>query len=374
MDARSESRTYLAHRSNHELLLEVTRLVGSYRAITAKLVACLAEIEHRRLHLQAGFSSMFEFCVKLLGFSEGEAYRRLVAARLFRRFPIVYELLESGKVHLSALELLRDHVTDENHRGLFEAVSGMSKRGVEAVVATRFPKPDVPSRITRGRVEPLSETRFRVEFTANAELREKLELCRDLMSHANPSRDLAAVVERAVDLLIEKLEGERLARLKHPARSVLRTSAKVTKPGRIARATRREVFERDGRRCTYVSPEGRRCEARAFLELDHAEPRALGGHDVAENLRVRCRAHNQLAAEQVFGREHVEQRRYFRQRKYEHGKANRELETVRVGLRRLGFGAAETCRAVAELEQVDGSALTLEEMLRNAVLAATRAA
>src|SRR5687768_8314971 len=130
MEPRSASQTHLAHRSNHELMLDVTRLVGSHRAITAKLVVCLAEIEHRRLHLQAGFSSMFEFCVKRLGFSEGEAYRRLIAARLVRRFPVVCELLESGKVHLSALELLRDHVTDENHPELFEAVSGMSKREV----------------------------------------------------------------------------------------------------------------------------------------------------------------------------------------------------------------------------------------------------
>jgi Holliday junction resolvasome RuvABC DNA-binding subunit len=123
------------------------------------------------------------------------------------------------------------------------------------------------------------------------------------------------------------------------------------------------------------------------LELDHVEPRALGGRDDAENLRVRCRAHNQLAAEQVFGRDHVEQRRRFRQKKCGHGSAleqsaasgecqrsNQELGKVRVALRRLGFGHAEARRAVAEVEQLGCSALTIEEMLRRALLAATRAA
>ncbi|HEX6276009.1 MAG TPA: HNH endonuclease signature motif containing protein, partial [Polyangiaceae bacterium] len=82
----------------------------------------------------------------------------------------------------------------------------------------------------------------------------------------------------------------------------------------IARSVRRDVHERDGSRCTYVAPDGRRCEARAFLELDHVEPRARGGTDGADNLRVLCRAHNQLAAEEAFGRDYVERRRHLRQR------------------------------------------------------------
>lgn len=42
----------LSNQSNHELLLAVTTLLGSHREITAKLVAHLAEIEERRLHLE----------------------------------------------------------------------------------------------------------------------------------------------------------------------------------------------------------------------------------------------------------------------------------------------------------------------------------
>ena len=65
-------------------------LVGSHRELTANLVAHLAEIEERRLHLVAGFSSMFEFCLLELRMSEGEAFRRILAARLGRRFPVVH--------------------------------------------------------------------------------------------------------------------------------------------------------------------------------------------------------------------------------------------------------------------------------------------
>jgi len=47
---------------------------------------------------------------------------------------------------------------------------------------------------------------------------------------------------------------------------------------------------------------------------DHVESRALGGGDETSNLRVRCRAHNRLHAEQVFGSEHVKRRIDERQR------------------------------------------------------------
>ena len=81
------------------------------------------------------------------------------------------------------------------------------------------------------------------------------------------------------------------------------------------RARPGEVFQRDGDRCTYVGPDGNRCEATAFLELDHIDSRALGGGDDSQNLRVRCRAYNRLWAEQTFGKDHVERRIHLRQRK-----------------------------------------------------------
>jgi len=178
----------LCQRSNEDLLSEARQLIGTERELTATLVAYLAEIEERRLHLLAGYGSMFDFCTRGLGLSENEAFRRIAAARLGRRFPVVHSLLASGTVHLSTLELLREHLTHDNYQELLEVVSGKTKREVEALLATRFPRPDVPSKI-----RPLSEERFKVEFTASAELCDKLELCRDLMSHANPSRDLGVV-------------------------------------------------------------------------------------------------------------------------------------------------------------------------------------
>ncbi len=63
----------------------------------------------------------------------------------------------------------------------------------------------------------------------------------------------------------------------------------------------RAVAARDGERCTFIGDHGHRCESRAHLEYDHIVPVARGGPSTADNLRLRCRAHNQLEAERAFG-------------------------------------------------------------------------
>ncbi len=67
--------------------------------------------------------------------------------------------------------------------------------------------------------------------------------------------------------------------------------------------------------CTFVDANGRRCEARSFLELDHIHARALGGTGDTANIRLRCRTHNKLHAEETFGRDHVERRIHSSRRK-----------------------------------------------------------
>jgi hypothetical protein len=215
--------------SNEEVLAVLKSFVGEGNRIVAKVIATLAEVEERRMYLELACSSMFVFCVKKLGFSEGEAFRRITAARLVRRFPAILDAIASGRVHLSTVVLLRDHFSDENVEALLGQAAGKSKREVEELVATLAPKADVPSLIRklpervvianpalpqappattptpRPKVEPLSESRYKVQLTASAPLRDKLEHARSLMSHRNPSGDLAVIVEQALDLLIESI-------------------------------------------------------------------------------------------------------------------------------------------------------------------------
>ncbi len=323
------------------LLLELHRVTRAHRGLTAELVAHLAEMEARKLHLREACSSLFAYCTERLGFSEDEACRRIEAARLARRFPCIYDRLDRGRVSLSVLGRLKGVLTQENARELLDAVSGKSVREAERVLAARFPKPDVadsirklpdrpvastplalnvektsqldpsppappakqeapPRAADRGRVSPLSAERVLVKFTASRTLEEKLRLARDLMSHKNPSGDLATIVEAAVDLLIAERMKQKFGQTQRARKP------RAAKPSRVTHATKREVALRDGLRCTFVDARGRRCSARGFLELDHEQAKARGGSSGADNVRVLCRAHNQGEAERVFGRRYME--------------------------------------------------------------------
>jgi hypothetical protein len=73
----------------------------------------------------------------------------------------------------------------------------------------------------------------------------------------------------------------------------------------LSAAVTRSVYLRDRGRCSFVSADGRRCGARAFLQLDHVEPWAALGAPVAENIRILCRGHNLLHARNCFGAKHL---------------------------------------------------------------------
>jgi hypothetical protein len=188
---------------------------------------------------------------------------------------------------------------------------------------------------------PLSESRHKVQFTASDELRRKLERARDLMRHVNAQGDLADVVERAVDLLLAKLEKQRLGKTLRP-----RKPPAMGGVAGVSAATRRAVFERDGERCTFSDAEGHRCPATTWLELDHVIPRGRGGTDALGNLRVRCRPHNRLYAEQTFGREHVERKIRERRRPRQRGCSSESCELAARGLTGMGFRPTEVRRAL----------------------------
>ncbi len=78
----------------------------------------------------------------------------------------------------------------------------------------------------------------------------------------------------------------------------------------IPAAIQREVWRRDGSRCTYVcATNGRRCGSRHQLEIDHIVAVARGGTNELRNLRLACREHNLEWATQVFGASHMQRYR-----------------------------------------------------------------
>src|SRR5262245_57084877 len=116
----------LSHLSDGSLLSGLKALIGRDRETTAELLAHLAEVDQRKLYLPAAYPSMFAYCVGELHLSEDAAAKRIQAARAASRFPIIFEALAGGRLHLSAVCLLAPHLTAENATDLIAAATHRS--------------------------------------------------------------------------------------------------------------------------------------------------------------------------------------------------------------------------------------------------------
>jgi hypothetical protein len=380
------NRYSLTHVSDSILLRDLRSLLARERAATAELLAHLAELDDRRLYAAAGHPSMFAWCVEELHLSEDSAFKRIRAARVARRFPVVFTMLADGRLHLSAVVLLAPCLTPENAEELFAATTHRSKAAIEQLLAERFPQPDLPARIeafaptpavlqlapgpvkfsdtkltaaatveppspetVRPRIAPLAPGRYGLQFTVGQETHEKLRYAQALLGHAVPTGELAEVFDRALDALIARLEQRKFAATTRPRPRRPRAGADAR---HVPAEVRRAVWARDGGQCTFVSDAGHRCPARTRLEFDHVEPVARGGTAAVKGLRLRCRAHNQYAAEQAFGAG-------FMARKRE--SAQHEAQEART--RAAAAGEAARARAIAEVEAARVRAAAVEEVV-----------
>ena len=165
------------------------------------------------------------------------------------------------------------------------------------------PVTDRPSRASEHHsvVQPLAEEIFRVQFTASKRLRDKLREAQDLLRHQVRDGDLAVVLEKAVDLLIEDVKKKRFAVGRKARSNLTPVEGEKARTRHIPDAVKRAVYERDGGRCAFVDERGRRCEETGGLELDHVDGFARTHEHSVDRIRLVCRAHNQHAAEQMYG-------------------------------------------------------------------------
>jgi len=195
----------------------------------------------------------------------------------------------------------------------------------------------------RSFVEPLSAQRFRLQVTLSRRARDLLVRAQELMRHQVPDGDLSVVCERALECLVGDLTRRKFAGRRNKASPATDAAPNLTEasPGKprsrhIPNDVKRRVAERDGRQCTYVGPDGRRCSARSLVEFHHRQPFARGGASTVDGLILFCRAHNQYAARRDFGEGFMREKRK--------GRGEMEVREAHVAYRSGWLGRAASYR------------------------------
>jgi hypothetical protein len=335
--------------SSEELDRSAEKLVRLEKQNVALLIAHIAEMSRRKAELERGYKNMFEYCTKRLNLCEGSVALRLQVANVSRRFPQILVALAENRISLTVAGLLAAHLEEANVEKLLSDCAGMTKRAAEEYLVGLRPKPvftpsirrqpgpalihpavqattpaseeslrpveepvQKPRRSTPPLLTPATPEQFNFRFAADRRFKEKLERLAEVLDVENPLKQMAELLERAVDLALDQKDPRRKReRRVDKERKHSSTEAK-SRPDEILKeepqesryvssAVQERVHERAGYQCEYRSPDGRRCSSRTGLEIEHERPFAIFRNHDERFLRVLCKRHNRLRAEQVYG-------------------------------------------------------------------------
>ena len=220
-----------------QVLLAHTRsLVLHEQTLQLAVLDHLREIQKRHLHLRLGCSSLFDYAVRELGYSEGAAWRRIKAMRLCSETTGSRERLQDGSLTLSAAAQLQDTfdlqqrtataaapellpggtgtapeagasgaeaaaparpvpALDEAQRQeLVAQASGKSTREVKQLLAGVAPELVPPAE----RMRALGAGRWELKVVIDAACQRGIEHLRALLSHVDPHLTVGQLVERLV--------------------------------------------------------------------------------------------------------------------------------------------------------------------------------
>lgn len=332
----------LSHLTDEALLSQTKTSVIREREMTMLVLHHLKEVERRRLFASLGFSSLFDYATRELGYCAAAACRRIDAMRLLKELPAIENKIQEGKLSLStvarAQSFFKKEMAQQNKAvsvkekaQLMESLENRSTREVERELIMRSSQPEIH---LNEKVRPVTADLSEMKVYVNEEVLHDLERLKGLLAHSHPNMTTAELVGYLAKLALKKLdpglqEAKRMTSSQSnldqshqkiaPANEVSSERCATSAPNESLRQCKassnryrsryvprnlvRAVWSRDQSRCTWVSSQtGKRCESTYRLQVDHVKAYALGGGNTFENLRLLCFHHNQFEAEKTFGR------------------------------------------------------------------------
>ena len=300
-------------RLNDQQLLEQTKdLVHREREILTQVLRHLREIERRKLFSDLGYSSLFDYAVNELKYSEGQAGRRIQAMRLVKELPEIEQGIASGELNLSNLSsaqsLFRNiskvdplRITSKQEKiSIINSLKNKSARQGQKEILKWQPETIHADHFEKER--QVTADLCEVRFLMTDKMRTKLETVRSLLGHEAIDLGYAELFEVMAELSAAKLEEKKFGK---KASQIGKTpTPELRKEGvedfhsknmrYIPKKLKAAVWHRDQGKCC-------NCDGTRHLNFDHIKPIAVGGETNLENLRLLCFHCNQRHAVKTFG-------------------------------------------------------------------------
>lgn len=329
----------LADKTLHDQLIS---LVRDECELVTKILRHLLEVERRRLYSDFKRSSLFDYAVKELGYSEAQAHRRIQAMRLIKEMPEIEQQIADGTLSLTnaaqaqglfnrAQRNSGKSFDRQQKKNVLDGLAGKSSREAQRELLKLEPESAIPM----DRERDLSEDHIEIRMVINQATKTQLDEVRSLLGPKGVQLSLGELIgimaEHSKGALSAKRFGKRAAgkwsgpsegatlddgesagkrnnkgqgHKSNEGKTDNLSAAKMgpevkgtdlsKDPRFISRKTKHFVWKRDKGQC-------RCCGTKANLQYDHVQPIALGGGSEVENLRLLCFHCNQRADIRSFG-------------------------------------------------------------------------
>jgi hypothetical protein len=300
--------------NDSEFHLEFESAARVHQSSTINILHFINDCERRKSHLDRGYSSIFDYCIRRLKYSSSTAGRLIQAARCIREHPEVLQMLEEREVSVSSICQVAKILDADNKDSILERIKGASRRDVERIACDYRPPVALRDRMVPVRVATGDgiEIMMLTQFLASEEFAGIFDEVRNLMSGSGEMSygDVALAVFREYRDRHSPIARQQRREARKGAASLhshrWERDDAIDRTRYIPDEVRDAVFVRDGGQCTFTAPDGTRCRCRKGVEVDHINPFAKNGGHSLSNLRLLCGGHNRLAAEKSMGR-HVMQ-------------------------------------------------------------------
>ena len=128
----------MKHFTDNQLISSLDNIVRREREILAEVLNHFKEFDRRKLFSKLGYSSLHEYAVKHLKYSDDQAYRRVQAMRLMRDIPEIETKIEEGSLTLSSLSQAQSFFrkvehTKEEKREVLSKLQNTTKREAQKI-------------------------------------------------------------------------------------------------------------------------------------------------------------------------------------------------------------------------------------------------
>ncbi len=238
-----------------------------------KFAALLPEVQRRNLHVQKGFSSIFEFAGRLAGMTQDQVRTVLRLDEHLQDKPALMAVFQSGSVNFQKLARVTSIATRENAQILAQQVQILPKKALETFVRDE--------RI-------MTKLKNNLEFENLPE--QKLELQPQLKLSEDVRQRLLELQEKEIDInaLIVQMLNEREEKIAQK-KEALSHEIQETKSRYIPAQIRKILTEEHGKKCSMKN-----CKKPAE-EIHHTQRFSLAHSHDPKYLAPLCKEHHIIA-------------------------------------------------------------------------------